>query len=256
MRQVVLDTETTGLDPTDGHRIIEIGCVEVINRRRTDNHYHQYINPNREIDAGAIEVHGITNEFLADKPRFADVVQDFLAFVKDAEIIIHNAPFDVGFINHELMRMAEQAGTPVVAESAALAAAPVLLKIEGHASITDSLAFARSLHPGQKNDLDSLCRRYSVDNSQRTFHGALLDAEILADVYLAMTGGQAGFFEDSRSTAAATAAIAELEIRRISTPSPLRVIAASAEELAAHQSWLEEIDKKSGGQCVWKKLDA
>jgi DNA polymerase III subunit epsilon len=257
MRQVVLDTETTGLDPAEGHRIIEIGCVEVINRRLTGNTYHQYLNPQRDIDAAATDVHGITNEFLADKPRFRDIAQDFFTFVKGAEVIIHNAPFDVGFINHEFMRLLEQSEVASLSWLGPNGAAPAF-KIEQHAAaITDSLTLARRLHPGQKNDLDSLCKRYSVDNAQRTFHGALLDAEILADVYLAMTGGQTGLFDDARSPAAvAAAAVVEAELRRIAAPSPLRVISASAEELAAHQAWLDEIEKKSGGKCVWKRFDA
>ncbi|HEX7045540.1 MAG TPA: DNA polymerase III subunit epsilon [Burkholderiales bacterium] len=247
MRQIVLDTETTGLEPSEGHRIIEIGCVEVVNRRFTGNTYHQYIRPDREIDAAAIEVHGITNEFLADKPAFADIAQDFLDFVRGAELIIHNAAFDVGFINYELARVIEEGGT--------LDGKRESPRIEELCSVTDSLALARSLHPGQKNDLDSLCRRYNVDNSQRTFHGALLDAEILADVYLAMTGGQAALFDDVRGPAAAAAAV-EVEIKRIVDKPPLLVLRASAEELAAHAAWLEEIDKKSGGRCVWKKLES
>lgn len=249
MRQIVLDTETTGLETAEGHRIIEIGCVEVVNRRFTGNTFHQYIKPDREIDAAAIEVHGITNEFLVDKPVFADVAKDFLDFVRGAELIIHNAAFDVGFINYELTRMLEEGkGEPD---------APAT-RIDQLCTVTDSLVLARSLHPGQKNDLDSLCRRYSVDNSQRTFHGALLDAEILADVYLAMTGGQAVLFDDGRSpvAVAAAAAMAEQELRRIVVNVPLRVIVPTAEELAAHQAWIEEIDKKSGGRCVWKKLNA
>lgn len=247
MRQIVLDTETTGLEPAEGHRIIEIGCVEVVNRRFTGNTYHQYIKPDREIDAAAVEVHGITNEFLADKPAFADIAQDFLEFIRGAELIIHNAPFDVGFINYELARMVEEGRT--------LFGKPEAPRLETWCSITDSLALARGLHPGQKNDLDSLCRRYSVDNSQRTFHGALLDAEILADVYLAMTGGQAVLFDDVRSPAAVAAAV-EVELRRILDKPPLLVIAATAEEQAAHLAWLEEIDKKSGGRCVWKRIEA
>lgn len=241
MRQVVLDTETTGLDWAEGHRIIEIGCVEIANRRLTGNTYHQYVNPDRKIDAAAIEVHGITNEFLADKPRFADIAGDFLAFVDGAELIIHNAPFDVGFLNNELRLFAGQA--------------PESIKIDALCRITDSLALARSRHPGQKNDLDSLCRRYYIDNSSRTLHGALLDAEILADVYLAMTGGQAGLFEDPRTAAVAGPAVSE--IRRIDPNRPaLTIIPADADELTAHQALLEEIDRKSGGQCVWKKLIA
>ena len=239
MRQVVLDTETTGLDPAEGHRVIEIGCVEVVNRRLTGNTYHQYVNPERTIDAAAIEVHGITNEALADKPRFADIAADLLAFIDGAELIIHNAPFDVGFLNHEFQRLANGSG-------------PV--KVDARCKVTDSLALARSLHPGQKNDLDSLCRRYSVDNSTRTLHGALLDAEILADVYLAMTGGQTGLFEEPR---VAMAAMVSAEIRRLGTDRPpLLVVAATADEITAHEAWLDEIDKKSGGRCVWKKLTA
>ena len=244
MRQIILDTETTGLEPSEGHRIIEIGCVELVNRRLTDNRYQVYINPEREIDAGAIEVHGITNEQLAEKPKFADVAQDFLEFVKGAELIIHNAPFDVGFINHELARMTKGKTPP---------------RIEEFCSVVDTLKLARGMHPGQKNDLDSLCKRYSVDNSHRTLHGALLDAEILADVYLAMTGGQTGLFEDTHShmkNATATNFVAPTDIRRFDpNRPPLPVIPASAEELAAHQAWLEELEKKSGGKCVWKRLE-
>ena len=171
-RQIVLDTEPTGLESSEGHRIIEIGCVELVNRRLTGNHYHQYLNPEREIDAGAIEIHGITNEQLADKPKFADIARDLLEFVKDAELIIHNAPFDVGFINNELLLMNGKRTAP---------------RIQEYCAVIDTLKLAREKHPGQKNDLDSLRKRYSVDNSSCTPHGALLDAEILADVYLAMT---------------------------------------------------------------------
>ena len=243
MRQIVLDTETTGLDPAEGHRIIEIGCVEVMNRRPTGNTYHQYINPDRTIDAGAIEVHGITNEMLVDKPRFGDVVQDFIDFVRDAELVIHNAAFDVGFINHEL-KLIGVTGTD---------GGP--LKIEAVCSVIDSLTLARSLNPGQKNDLDSLCRRFSIDNSQRTLHGALLDAEILADVYLIMTGGQTGLFEDGNADG--KGGVSQTEVRRLDPNRPrLPVISATSEELALHQAWLEEIDEKSGGQCLWKKQDA
>ncbi len=245
MRQIVLDTETTGLEPAEGHRIIEIGGVEVVNRRFTGNTYHQYIKPDREIDAAAAEVHGITNEFLADKPSFADIARDFLEFVRGAELIIHNAAFDVGFINYELTRMAEEGRSGADAQR---------LRLEQFCTVTDSLALARSLHPGQKNDLDSLCKRYNIDNSQRTYHGALLDAEILADVYLAMTGGQAVLFDDVRGPIAAVAA-GQTALQRLLDKPPLLVISASPEELAAHQAWLEEIDKKSGGRCVWKRLD-
>ena len=240
MRQIVLDTETTGLEPAEGHRVIEIGCVELINRRRTDNRYRQFLNPGRAIDAGAVEVHGITNEMLADKPRFQDIAKDLLDYIRGAELVIHNATFDVGFLNNELALMAG-AATP--------------LRIEEICAVVDTLALARGLHPGQKNDLDSLCRRYSVDNSTRTLHGALLDAEILADVYLAMTGGQTGLFEDPRGPAIAGAPMPE--IRRLDPNRPrLPVIAASAEESAAHQAWLEDIEKQSGGKCVWKQLES
>lgn len=173
MRQIVLDTETTGLEPKHGHRIIEIGCVEINNRRKTDKHYHQYLNPDREIDDGAFNVHGISTEFLSDKPRFADIAQEFIDFIRDSELIIHNAPFDVGFINAELKKLGRKWG-----------------KVEDYCSVVDTLMMAREKHPGQKNNLDALCKRYEIDNSQRDLHGALLDAQILMDVYLVMTGGQ------------------------------------------------------------------
>lgn len=241
MRQVVLDTETTGLNPADGHRIIEIGCVEVIGRRLTGNNYHQYLQPDREIDQGAIEVHGITNEFLADKPRFSDIADDFLEFVRDAELIIHNAPFDVGFINNELRKMQSE-NIPV----------PVKV-IEDCCGVLDTLAMARKMHTGQKNDLNSLCQRYSIDNSQRTLHGALLDAEILADVYLIMTGGQTGFFEDSPGTESQADASA---IRRFDGDRPaIRIIKASADELESHEEWLKLLDRETNGQCLWRKID-
>jgi DNA polymerase-3 subunit epsilon len=241
MRQIVLDTETTGLEPSEGHRIIEIGCVELVNRRLTGNNFHQYVNPEREVDAGAIEVHGITNEMLADKPKFADVARDFLEYVKEAELVIHNAPFDVGFLNHELAQMGER------------------VKIDKRCAIVDTLLLARQKHPGQKNDLDSLCRRYSVDNGHRTLHGALLDAEILADVYLAMTGGQTGLFEDSTSRgdkATGATATSGIEVRRLPADRQrLLVVAPSAAEAAAHADWIAELDRKCGGQCIWKKQD-
>ena len=245
MRQIVLDTETTGLDSSEGHRIIEIGCVEIINRRLTGNNYHQYVNPEREIDEGAVDVHGMTKESLADKPRFCDVVPDFLEYVKGAQLVIHNAPFDVGFLNYEfslLSDSAEAGGTGV-------------LNIDDHCTIEDTLQLARKLHPGQKNDLDSLCKRYNIDNSQRTFHGALLDAEILADVYLAMTGGQSGLFEDHAGPAQLGAA--RVQIRRLDPNRPrLAVIRASDEELQAHAAWLNELDKATEGRCIWRQLDS
>jgi DNA polymerase-3 subunit epsilon len=236
LRQIILDTETTGLEPSDGHRIIEIGCVELVNRRVTGNTYHQYIQPDREIDAGAREVHGITDRFLVDKPRFADIAGEFLAFIRGAELIIHNAPFDVGFINHEFSLLK----TPVDPLSV-------------HCSIVDTLAIARRLHPGQRNNLDALCKRYQIDNSQRELHGALLDAEILADVYLAMTGGQAALSLDSRSDlhGEKTQSIRRLQPDR----PPLRIIQAGVEELAAHGARLDAIDRAHNGACVWRRLE-
>lgn len=232
-RQIILDTETTGLEPREGHRIIEIGCVEMVKRRITRNHYHQYINPERVVDEGAIEVHGITNEYLADKPLFARVVDDFLEFVRGAELIIHNAPFDVGFINHELSLLGGAYG-----------------RIEDYCTIIDSLELARKLHPGQKNSLDALCRRYEIDNSQRTLHGALLDSEILAEVYLAMTGGQSALKLDTQSEHAGQGG--GQAIRRLpSERPPLRVIAADKAEMAAHEDYLQRLQKASDGNCIW-----
>lgn len=237
MRQIVLDTETTGLEPAQGHRIIEIGCIEMYNRRLTGNHYHQYIQPDRDIDEGAIEVHGISNEFLVDKPRFGDIVEDFLRFVKGAELIIHNAPFDVGFINHELKLYRPDHPT-----------------LESMCSVTDTLALARELHPGQKNNLDALCKRYDVDNSHRELHGALLDAEILADVYLRMTGGQEALFEESQQQ---SVEVQNKEILRITKDRPpLTVVFASEDELQAHNKRLQALHTSSGGQCVWLKMDS
>jgi DNA polymerase-3 subunit epsilon len=234
MRQIVLDTETTGLEPADGHRIIEIGCVELLERRLTGNTYHQYIQPDRQIDAGAIEVHGITNESLADKPRFADIVDEFLDFVRGAELIIHNAPFDVGFLDHEFGLLQDSPGT-----------------VTDHCTVLDTLALARRLHPGQRNNLDALCRRYEIDNSQRDLHGALLDAEILADVYLAMTGGQVSLSLDSHSDVAGEVRGA---IRRLPTGrKPLRVIRADAAESAAHNARLDAIDKVCVSGSVWRR---
>jgi DNA polymerase-3 subunit epsilon len=234
MRQIVLDTETTGLDPAQGHKIIEIGCVELLNRRLTGNHLHVYINPQREIEAAALEVHGITNEFLADKPLFADVAQSFIDFVDGAELIIHNAPFDIGFLDHELAAL--KRGYKPMSE---------------YCSVLDSLVMARKKHPGQKNNLDALCKRYMVDNTQRELHGALLDAEILADVYLMMTGGQSSFslgYEESVQQDRGVAA-QKLESRR----KPLKVIRATTEEMAAHEARLQEIDEKAENGCLWLK---
>jgi len=232
MRQVVLDTETTGLEHKQGHRIIEIGCVEVDSRRLTGRDYHQYLQPDREIDEGAIEVHGITNEFLADKPRIADVIEDFLDFVRGAELIIHNAPFDVGFINAELERLGAEWG-----------------RIEDYCTVTDTLAMARQMHPGQRNSLDALCKRYEIDNSHRQLHGALLDARILADVYLSMTGGQTLL---SLGAEAESGPSEVGGIRRLPADRPrLRVLRASDAEREAHEARLAAIEK-AAGTCLWK----
>jgi len=233
MRQIVLDTETTGLEPKQGHKVIEIGCVELVNRRLTGNNYHRYLQPDREIDAGAIEVHGITNEFLADKQRFADVVEEFLDYVRGAELVIHNAPFDVGFLNHELGLL--KGKWPTVEESC---------------GVLDTLKMARDMHPGQRNSLDALCKRYDIDSSQRTLHGALLDAEILADVYLAMTGGQRTLLFDGQSAEGekdGKEAIRRLDANR----PPLPVVLASEDEEAIHSAYLELIRKKADGRCLW-----
>jgi DNA polymerase-3 subunit epsilon len=234
VRQVVLDTETTGLEPSQGHRIIEICCVELVDRKLTGRHYHQYINPQREVDAGAMEVHGITNEYLADKPLFEQIFQEFLEFVDGAELVIHNAPVDIGFIDHEF-RLLEGKGPGKVAD---------------YCTVVDTLVMARQKHPGQRNSLDALCSRYEVDNSARDLHGALLDSEILADVYLFMTGGQTNLLlagEDSSEGGVDTS------IRRLAAGRPaLRVITADAEELAAHEERLKEIDKKSDGNTCWR----
>ena len=220
MRQIVLDTETTGLEPTQGHRLIEIGCVELVDRKYTQRHYHVYLNPERDIDEGAIEVHGITTDFLADKPLFADIADEFLTFIEGAELVIHNAPFDVAFINHELNLLNK--GHP---------------PLETLCTITDTLVMAREKHPGQRNNLDALCKRYSIDNSQRELHGALLDAEILADLYLVMTGGQAALTwggdaahtNDTRRAATRT----HLQAKN------LKVIKATHNELQEHENCSE-----------------
>ena len=233
MRQIVLDTETTGLEPEQGHRIIEIGCVELCDPRLTGNNFHQYLQPDREIDEGAVEVHGITAEFLADKPRFTDIADDFLEYVRGAELIIHNAPFDVGFLDHELGSIEPESST-----------------IGDICAVTDTLALARKLHPGQRNSLDALCKRYEIDNTLRELHGALLDAEILADVYLAMTGGQTVLALDA-SSAGADGRTAT-GIRRLPVDRPtLKVVAATTEELRAHDERLQAINKASGGRCLW-----
>lgn len=234
MRQIVLDTETTGLETSQDHRIIEIGCVELVGRKLTGRHYHQYINPQRKVDEGAMEVHGISDEFLQDKPLFASVAREFLEFVDGADLVIHNAPFDVGFINHEIAKLG---GT--------------YQQIESSCRIIDTLALARQKHPGQKNNLDALCKRYGVDNSQRDLHGALLDAEILADVYLLMTGGQVNLNISDQQSADSGEVSSRSGIRRLpDNRPPLRVVRPSDEELALHQQKLDSI-AKSSGNCVW-----
>ncbi len=232
MRQIVLDTETTGLETKLGHRIIEIGCVELVDRRLTGNSFQQYLQPDREIDAAAAEVHGISDEFLADKPRFADIVSDFIDYIRGAELIIHNAPFDVGFINYELSLLAGD-----------------WAQLEDYCSVTDTLALAKKMHPGQRNSLDALCRRYAIDNSHRELHGALLDAEILSDVYLAMTGGQATLALDGFSSG--LQGVEEEGVRRLpSGRPPLTVVRASSAEQSAHAARLEEIGK-GGASVLW-----
>ncbi len=238
VRQVVLDTETTGLETAQGHRIIEIGGVELINRRYTGRQLHKYVNPEREIDDGAFEVHGISSEFLADKPKFAEIADEIVDFLSGAELIIHNAPFDVAFLDHELARLPGGRG-----------------RIADICTVTDSLALARHKHPGQKNSLDALCRRYQVDNSARTLHGALLDAEILADVFLLMTGGQTALFAgdgDESNQAAEREAELTIDAER----QPLKIITASSDEANAHEAWLDILDDKSGDGSVWRRLES
>lgn len=230
MRQIILDTETTGLEPSQGHRIIEIGCVEMINRKLTGRTYHRYINPKRAIDIEAIEVHGITNEFLEDKPLFADVANEFQEFIRGAELIIHNAPFDVGFINHEFSLMGSSD-----------------VQVSNLCSVVDTLVLARQLHPGQKNNLDALCRRYGIDNSHRELHGALLDSEILSDVYLFMTGGQTSLVlgqGDGRDVASEISPIKPGMFNLVVTK-------ASDDELAEHERMLDRIDGQSSGS-LWR----
>lgn len=228
MRQIFLDTETTGLYPAQGHRIIEIAAVEMVNRRPTNNHYHVYINPDREIDAGAQEVHGITLEFLQDKPRFEAIVHEFLAFIGDAELIIHNAPFDVAFLNAELGRMGLQ---PLESFSG---------------KITDTLKMAKDARPGQRNNLDALCRHYGIDNSKRTLHGALLDAELLAEVYMSMTRGQDSLMMELANPAQL------IDTIKTQILEPLIVQLATEAENAAHAEYLAGLEK--GGNCLWTKL--
>ena len=234
MRQIVLDTETTGLDPKQGHRIIEIGCVEIDNRRLTGKNFHCYLNPDRDIDEAAIEVHGLTRRFLSDKPRFEEIEDEFLEFVTGTELIIHNAPFDIGFLDSELNLSSSNQS------------------INSVCNVLDTLVLAREKHPGQRNNLDALCKRYGVDNKQRDLHGALLDAEILADVYLVMTSGQSSLALQEESSEAAVNFSRTRKLDPVRTPP--RVIGASAEELRAHESRLDEIDKKCDERSLWRRV--
>lgn len=233
MRQIILDTETTGLDANLGHRIIEVAAVEMINRRLTGNHFHQYLNPQREIDPGAQQVHGISLEFLQDKPFFRDIAQDFIEFISGAELVIHNAPFDLGFLNMELKLIELE---------------PVGKYSPG---VIDTLKMAKDLRPGQKNNLDALCRHYQVDNSSRTLHGALLDTELLAEVYLAMTRGQNSLMIES-----AEAGDHHADLGGDVGPHDLMVLAATPDEMEAHRAYLSEIDKASKGACLWRALES
>jgi DNA polymerase-3 subunit epsilon len=236
MRQIVLDTETTGLEVRQGHRLIEIACVEMIERRPTGKYYQTYLNPDRAIDEGARQVTGIEDEFLLDKPRFADVVEEFLAFIDGAELIIHNATFDVGFINAELARLGPSFG-----------------RLEDRSSILDTLMMARERYPGQRNSLDALCKRLGVDNSARDLHGGLIDAQLLADVYLAMTSGQVvldlGFVGAQEQGTTVTLTPVVLDRRP-------RVLYASTDEIATHEKRLDGLDKSAGGTSVWRRVEA
>jgi DNA polymerase-3 subunit epsilon len=233
MRQIILDTETTGLEAERGHRVIEIGCLEVVNRRRTGRTFHRYLRPDREVDAGAIRVHGLTNEFLAGQPRFADIAAEFIEFVAGAELVIHNAAFDVAFLNAELQRLQPPPGL-----------------ITAHCTVLDTLLMARKMHPGQRNSLDALCKRYGVDNSHRELHGALLDAQILLDVYLAMTGGQGAL--TLGELVAETSSVATPVERAQRPAGRLPVPAVTEAEAALHESVLLAIDKASGGKTLWR----
>jgi DNA polymerase-3 subunit epsilon len=229
MRQIVLDTETTGLNPRTGDRIIEVGCVEIVNRKLTGNNFHRYINPERDSDEAALAVHGLTTEFLSDKPKFAEIVEELREFVQGAEVIIHNAPFDLGFLNHEFQRL----GLP-----------PFTSCCSG---VIDTLVQAKELHPGKRNSLDALCDRYEISNAHRKLHGALLDSELLADVYLAMTRGQNSLTMDVAVEASGVG-----EMLDAGPLGEIIVLAASSEELAAHEEVLAGLDKNVKGQCVWR----
>jgi DNA polymerase III subunit epsilon len=238
MRQIVLDTETTGLEPELNHRIIEIGCVELVNRRASGRTFHRYLNPERDIDDGALAVHGISRTELDGQPRFAEIVEELLGFIAGAELVIHNAAFDVAFLDAELTRLPGERR-----------------QIAALCQVLDTLALAREVHPGQRNSLDALCKRYGIDNSARELHGALLDARILADVYLAMTGGQAALaLLDSEASAAATDGVRAARVT-VRSAVPLPVLTADAAELAAHEAMLAMIAKASGGRCLWAASD-
>ncbi len=236
MRQVVLDTETTGLDVTEGHRIIEIGAVEIINRTITDRVYHQYLNPERDIDAGAQEVHGISLESLQDKPKFVDVCAEFIDFIRDSELIIHNAAFDVGFIDNELQNIKHESG-----------------RVSQVCTVFDTLIYARKLHPGQRNSLDALCKRYEIDNSHRELHGALLDAQILADVYLAMTGGQVSLGLNAEATRRQQKKVSKKNMQQ---HLDLKILSASDQEVAEHEKLLMHIAQNNDSQTsLWNELE-
>ena len=237
MRQIVLDTETTGLSPEDGHRIIEIGCVELINRRLTSKHFHHYINPKRAVDLGALEVHGIDDDFLSTQPEFDQIATEFLDFVADAELVIHNAGFDVGFINSELQRLDI-----------------IVNDITKRCGILDTLALARRLHPGKSNSLDSLAKRYQVDNSKRELHGALLDAQILSEVYLAMTGGQVDLSLEGKSDVDRKHVLKIVPVEREGLT--LVIPKASSEEMSAHQNMLQYLGAERGEPALWDKVDS
>lgn len=237
VRQIVLDTETTGMNsgsslPHEGHKIIEIGAVEVVNRRLTGNHFHAYLNPKQKIEKGAFAVHGIRDEFLLDKPLFADVANDFVSFIDGAELIIHNAAFDVGFLNHEFSLMKHP------------------FRVEKHCQVTDTLAIARRLFPGKRNNLDILCERFHIDNSKRTLHGALLDAELLAEVYLIMTGGQTVLSFAQEVNLSKEMSVEQLNVDPDHIKKALRIITANSKELALHEKMLDKIKKKSG-HVLW-----
>ncbi|MBK8569017.1 MAG: DNA polymerase III subunit epsilon [Nitrosomonadales bacterium] len=233
MRQIVLDTETTGLDPGKGHRIIELAAIELCNRKVSDRRFHRYLNPEREIDAGAAEIHGLTLERLQDEPKFAEIAPALLEFISGAELIIHNAPFDIGFLNKEL----ERSGLPVLNNYCV--------------SVIDTLKLAKELHPGKKNNLNALCDRYQIDNSHRTLHGALLDTELLAEVYLSMTRGQKSLLDDGSNKQEEEPTMVFADLSRLK----LRVLPANDDELAQHAQQLADIDKASKGTCMWKQLE-